>query len=241
MPCFTRIDGTSIGDMGDDELVVYEEAENDTMVDECDDLVQQIDEIADDNENGVEINADEVWQPANNDTYIDTVESLDDDAIYEMYNMNVDPAARVGVVIPETAWVVNAPDNDTVVPYSNGESKAVSWIDVSSDNIVIKGQRRQYPRKCDTADGYHFTIMRDNMDDFYVHKPHTSSLWKPSASWYGNWIYGQLHHSNATGDESSYKNLGQTGIESIYKEMKHFHDMEVMKPFRLYDVTYGSS
>lgn len=43
---FTRVDGTPIRYMDDDESVVYEEAENDTMIDEGDDPVQKIDEIA---------------------------------------------------------------------------------------------------------------------------------------------------------------------------------------------------
>ena len=48
----------------------------------------------------------------------------------------------------------------------NEESKAVSWTDVSSDNIVTEGRRTRQPRKRDPADGYHFTTMSDDMDDF---------------------------------------------------------------------------
>lgn len=111
------------------------------------------------------INADEIEQTADDDAYINAVENLDDYVIDEMNNMDVDPAARVGVVVPEIAEVGNAPDNDDGAPDTNEESKVVSWTNVSSDNIVTGGQRRQ-PRKCDSADGYHFTPMGDTMDDF---------------------------------------------------------------------------
>jgi len=34
------------------------------------------------------------------------------------------------------------------------------------------------------------------------------------------------------------KIFGQAGVESIYKEVRKFHDREVMKPLRPCDVTY---
>ena len=40
------------------------------------------------------------------------------------------------------------------------------------------------------------------------------------------------------GMKAGIKTFGHAGVESIYKEMKQFHDREVVKPLRPCDVTY---
>jgi hypothetical protein len=163
---FTRMDGTPmlLVDDDDDKPAQVEIVKPENVI---------IDEVHDETTDGYD--TDE--PPPTDYDFIDAVEDLDDlptEGGLNVTNDIVEPDGETGVTVQDVVIDNNDGKNDIVpdtieptnmVANDNNNRKIVSWTDLSADNIITNGNRKQQPRKRDKV-----------MAIIYWHKQH---MWKP--------------------------------------------------------------
>ena len=75
-----------------------------------------------------------------------------------------DPSGEEGVL--EDRAVDEPESNISPTGPTVAAAPTPTWTDVSSDDIITEGRRQRQPRKRNSDDGYHFTNIGDDMDNF---------------------------------------------------------------------------
>ena len=177
---------------------------------------------------------------------------MDGEIINNPDEQNIEPDVETGVLQAENdigtvrvRVAINDSDNENAeqnideifeMGVDNSSNK-VSCVNLSEDNVVTTGHRQRQPRKRDPADGYELTTIDQDMDKFlmaqtsYIRSMETISQVDEA-------VGSAINHILLTqrGMKKSITFFGEAGVRSIYKEVKQFHDREVVRFLKPQDI-----
>ena len=245
---FTRMDGTPIPIRNDDDNVIDMPDEPvDIIADEiADEAPVPNDEYADAVENLEEIAENNPVEPDGEAGVVDELVEPDGEA--GVGGQTVEPDGETGVVEPH----LNINDNDSIsddthnidierqdtATQEDDTKTKVSWTDVSIDNVILTRRRQRLPKKRDPLDGYGLTNIGEDMDNFLMAQTAYISSMQTIAQ-VDEAVVCAINHVVLTqmGMKKGIKVFGEAGVRSIFKEMKQFHDREVVRPLKPSQIT----
>ena len=120
---------------------------------------------------------------------------------------------------------------------THNPNNRTNWGDVIEENIINSVPRTRAPTRY-LAEGHHLTSIGEDMDNYLMAQTSYVESMQTITEVDGV-IDHAIHHIVLTqlGMKAGIRAFGEAGVRSILKEMKQFHDREVVRPLLPSEVT----